>query len=339
MAALTVVLAHIGFAWFTARLHIMSNAGAQAVDVFFVLSGFVIAHVYATREQNWFDYTVSRAARIYSVVLPGLLLMALVDGVGRYINPAPYNFFRGDMWHPSILLPAPFFTLERWDENSFPGSNGAYWSIGFEVWYYVMFGLFVFLPGLWRWLAVVAVAAFIGPKVSILFPLWLMGVGAYYVCRAKYFTQNAGWVLLIVPPLGFAGWEASDLYSPIRQYDYFSFTAVRLASTLQDYFIGAMFALHLIGFATVSDRFAPFLEKHARAIRWVAGATFSLYLIHMPLLHFMVAVSPWPIESLMNFWWVLIATLVCCFAFAQVTERRKDFWHRLFTRLLRRVRP
>src|SRR5579872_6203411 len=47
-----------------------------AVIVFFVLSGFVIAHVLATRENTPLEFAASRFARLYSVLLPTLILVA-----------------------------------------------------------------------------------------------------------------------------------------------------------------------------------------------------------------------------------------------------------------------
>src|SRR4051812_27780039 len=50
-----------------------------AVIVFFVLSGYVIAHVLATREKTALEYAASRFGRLYSVVLPALLLTAVCN--------------------------------------------------------------------------------------------------------------------------------------------------------------------------------------------------------------------------------------------------------------------
>ena len=64
LAALCVLLSHISLPQISGTLKSFSLAGAQAVNVFFVLSGFVIAHVWATRESNVRDYAIARAARI-----------------------------------------------------------------------------------------------------------------------------------------------------------------------------------------------------------------------------------------------------------------------------------
>ena len=47
--------------------------GREAVIIFFVLSGYVIAFVAATKERSGLEYAVSQLARLYSVVLPALL--------------------------------------------------------------------------------------------------------------------------------------------------------------------------------------------------------------------------------------------------------------------------
>src|SRR3954468_17403598 len=50
-----------------------------AVIVFFVLSGYVIAHVLATRENTLTEFATSRLARLYSVAIPALLLTAATN--------------------------------------------------------------------------------------------------------------------------------------------------------------------------------------------------------------------------------------------------------------------
>ena len=51
--------------------------GPSAVIVFFVLSGFVIAYVVETKERDWRRYLAGRGARIYSVVVPVVVLTLL----------------------------------------------------------------------------------------------------------------------------------------------------------------------------------------------------------------------------------------------------------------------
>ena len=305
----------------------MGSAGVQAVDVFFVLSGFVIAHVCATREQDVYNYIISRAARIYSVAVPALLLTAVVDAIGIRENAAAYHGSYQAL-SPGLVFRSIFFIGEQWNAHRFPGSNGPYWSLGFEVWYYVAFGAFVFIPHQWRWVSAMAVLAFIGPKVALMFPAWLMGVAVYRLCAARIIPQHVGWILLILPLILMSGFELLP-HSPLQQFTSVTLDLDRFRSTGQDYLIAALFSAHLIGFSTVSGTFDPWLERHARGIRWIAGATFTLYLAHLPIMHLLAAISPWPQSSLWTLCLLLTVTPLMCLAFAEVSERRKDIWRRL----------
>jgi peptidoglycan/LPS O-acetylase OafA/YrhL len=305
----------------------------QAVDVFFVLSGFVIAHVCATRERDVRSYVVSRAARIYSVAIPALILTAVADCIGLRESPATYNGpFQA--FSPGLLIRCVAFLGEQWNAHRFPGSDGPYWSLGFEVWYYVAFGAFMFSPRRWRWIAAIAVLVFIGPKVALMFPVWLMGVATYRFCAGRRLSPPAGWALLIVPVVALAGYEALP-HSPLQQFTPVTFEWMRLWSTGGDYFIGALFSIHLIGFASVSSTFSGWLDRNAGWIRWVAGATFSLYLAHLPIMLLLSASSPWAKSSIWTLALLLTATPAACLVFAEVSERRKEIWRRLIDKALR----
>lgn len=152
-----------------------------------------------------------------------------------------------------------------------------------------------------------------------------MGVGTYYVCKNPNISKTAGWHLFTIPIGLFLLYQ---MLSPCDtlQFTTFSLTPERLEVTMRDYLVSALFCMHLIGFCIVSNSFAPSLEFHAKVIRWVAGGTFSLYLFHLPLMHFIAAISPWKINTP----WAILAlvgtTTIACFICAEFTERRKDGW-------------
>ena len=78
-AAMIVFLGHVGARHVGGGLFWqLTGYGATAVLVFFVLSGFVIAYVSDLKETNGRDYIVARATRLYSVVIPTLLLPRLI---------------------------------------------------------------------------------------------------------------------------------------------------------------------------------------------------------------------------------------------------------------------
>jgi peptidoglycan/LPS O-acetylase OafA/YrhL len=96
-----------------------------------------------------------------------------------------------------------------------------------------------------------------------------------------------------------------------------------------------LFSVHLIGFASVSTTFAGWLDRNSRWIRWISGATFSIYLAHLPVVYLLMAISPWPRSSSLTVALLLTVTPTACLLFAEVSERRKDIWRRVVDRGVR----
>jgi peptidoglycan/LPS O-acetylase OafA/YrhL len=151
--------------------------GHQAVVVFFVLSGYVISHVADTREPTAAAFLVARFSRLWSVLVPAMLLTVVCDTVGRTFGIHPEAYDGAPMDLPLIRVGAVLvFLSESWVSIQ-PLSNGVVWSLCLEFWYYMLFAAWTFLPaGRTRWLALVVVAALSGFKALLLLPIWLMGV-------------------------------------------------------------------------------------------------------------------------------------------------------------------
>src|SRR5690606_41458161 len=96
---------------------------------------------------------------------------------------------------------------------------------------------------------------------------------------------------------------------------------------LWNWLIAALAAVHVIVVAALFRRRAeptegagrtPLLPRLACAVRWAAGASFSLYLVHYPVLQFADAVlpeAPWPPLRHLA---LLAAALAVCLAFARL---------------------
>src|ERR1700761_4869150 len=141
-AALAVVLFHLsirqnGGGWFHT-----TALGTDAVIVFFVLSGLVITYVADNKETALRVSAASRFARLWSILLPALVVTYLADWAGRSFDPSAYQNWGGwiapdgDVWR---LIPSAFFVNELWFNSITPLSDGPVWSLGFEFWYYVIF--------------------------------------------------------------------------------------------------------------------------------------------------------------------------------------------------------
>jgi len=70
------------------KVYFLTGFGHQAVIVFFVLSGFLISSSVfkagAEGKWSWVDYGINRAARLYVVLIPGLLFGLLWDYLGSH---------------------------------------------------------------------------------------------------------------------------------------------------------------------------------------------------------------------------------------------------------------
>ncbi len=342
LAALTVFGSHYGTRHFTGGfLYQLQPFGAEAVDVFFVLSGFVIGCATGTRERDARTYTVNRTARLWSVALPALLLTLTLDAVGSTLRPEMYTTAAlphyspdGTAWRYAV---SAVFLNQTWFLHVTPGTDWPYWSLGFEVWYYVIFGIALFAPGRFRVAATLLAVVFAGPRVVVMFPLWLAGWAGYRLTREGRPSARFGAVCVAVSVAGWVGYQTwamrhGGLYGLAPNL----FGRPEL---LEDYLVGALFAIHLVGICHLSDAIARLLRPFERPIRWLAGATFSLYLVHYPIMQFLITVMPWPREAAVSRIMLVVLTLTAVFLFAGVAERRKEAWRRTIRSVCRSARP
>ena len=316
-AAMVVFLGHVSGQRLTGGL--LWQVGRymdDAVIVFFVLSGFVIAHVASERELKLTEYAVSRTARIYSVALPALIATFILDQAGQSINPALYDSSWGYVYTGKIeqFLAGLSFTNELWFRHVDAGSDLPYWSLGYEVWYYVAFGLAWYLPARYRWWGAAVAILCAGPKIAALLPIWLLGVAAY---RWRPVMRVAlCWCLFCLPPVVALVWFSRHAPMGIVGIDG------------RRYLVGLLVTTHLLGFRAVSGNFAPLLAAIRVPVRWLAGATFTIYLFHLPVAQFLAAVMPGEPSGWAKRTTLTAGVLWIMFIIASETERRKDAWRR-----------
>lgn len=337
-AAMMVFLGHIAGARFTGGLFWqLINFKAEAVTLFFVMSGFVIAHVTATRESNAADYAIARAARIASVALPALLLTFALDQIGLQIRPELYSAAWGYVATDQVgqFLAGLTFTNQLWFRSIPVGSDLPYWSLGFEVWYYGLFGVLVFARGWRRWIGAALVLAVIGPKIAVLFPVWLMGLAAYHLCTRHRLNQKLGLVLFGADVALWVAYETARADGTLPNF--FPFQAS--LDLVTSYAVALLFCGHLVAVAACAEWLENWLNHFARPIRWLAGMTFSLYLVHLPLAQLLATLNPWPPESWLGRIGIIATTFLSVAVFAEVSERRKGPWRRMFAGLIHRTVP
>lgn len=323
LAALVVVLAHLSHRRFVGEpLTPLAAFMGDAVMVFFVLSGFVIAH--AAQRGTARDYAVARVARILPVAWLALLVTFALDRAGLALNPDAYDGW----WYVPLTAaqyPASALFVHRlWWINGEVGSMLPYWSLHNEVWYYAVFGLLVFARGPWRPPLIVAALLAMGPPILALWPIWMMGVLAQRIVAAGG-SRRLGLVLAVLAPLG---WATLLLLAGRPLIDA---SWVQRPQILQDYAAGLAFAVHVTGMG-LWLRGVP-LRRPAlvRVLRWLAGGTFTLYLLHLPVAQFVGAAVPsGPGRGAL----LLAAAIGVPYLLAPSVERNRGTWRALAERAI-----
>jgi peptidoglycan/LPS O-acetylase OafA/YrhL len=335
LAAATVFFNHATYGRITGGIPLLWRLQGRANDavmVFFVLSGLVIAYVSDKKEKAPKSYIVSRLARLYSVVAPALVLTILLDVIGSHIDYGVYDgrWFQAD--HPVWrFLANLFFVNELWFISIRPFSNGPFWSLGYEFWYYVIFAVAYYYKPALKYLVIAALCLLAGPKILILLPIWLLGVWTYFRIKAKPVAEPVGVALVISTTAAYVlfwhyefsrlllDWTVANLGSKFV-HDQLGYSE----NFLSNYIIGMLIAIHFVGVASIVPRISRVLGRFEAPIRYVAGYTFAAYLFHYPLLQFFAALTSSLDKSLLRSAIIIFGTLGVIWGLGTITERRKS---------------
>ncbi|HEX8884270.1 MAG TPA: acyltransferase [Noviherbaspirillum sp.] len=334
LAAMVVFLGHAsGIHWTAGLLWQLGDYGDTCVVIFFVLSGFVIAYVTDVKERTWETYLNSRAARLWSVVLPALALTFVIDWFGVRAAPALYlgqPWFAGD--HLLLRYIASLLMLQEvWHLKLVPGINAPFWSLSYEAIYYLLFGVLFFSKRPVRWLWVALLLALSGPVIAALFPIWGLGFVAYRFCRKRVLSRTWCWLLAI------AG-LALLVASPHVRYLAPAQLRIMDEEIVGRYIDALAFLMHLTGMYGLANAFPPLPGRLRSMITTVAATTFPLYLLHRPLIQFFSYAGPEDPSGWQRRTLVIAGTLLLVFIATPPIERFRLFLKAGLDSLLQRAR-
>ncbi|MEZ5938208.1 MAG: acyltransferase [Hyphomonadaceae bacterium] len=337
-AAIVVLFSHFAYPWASGGglLWIRElNLGSDAVVLFFVLSGLVIAHTTTVKDRSIGSYALARASRLYSVAIPALVLSLVCAGLVQRINPGQYPDFDAVSAAAQIVRGLTFTNYIWWDSQRIV-ANGPYWSVSYEFWYYALFGAAFFLRGSARIWVPALIALFIGPKILLLAPCWLTGVYVYRRLQgglAERITAGRGWRMALGPAVAYAALLAMNapLKLKVLTWEMTGHVHPGVLFSFSDEFIwnfvlAILCAIHFIGVAAIVRNGSRPLEAGAKAIRWISGRTFSLYLCHMPLLKLGSNLPGYRSENPLHAAALLVGAVAICLVIAEFTERRLPVW-------------
>lgn len=263
-------------------LQALVRGGYLAVGTFFVLSGFVLARRYATSEWNrgsLMRYGMARIARVY----PGYLLSLVI------VSPFIYrSLFAGGAGsgRRATLIADYGLVLQGWTGSLGVGWNTPAWSLSCELFFYLCFPVLLMFFSSRTWPRMVLAAA-----MSIVLPIILakLHVPSWW----KPFYHTADFVVGILAShlfdaLAASGWTfkrvgmwiyalAGSAGALLVAFPGFLRGALDLNSALRPLNVAL-----LIGLAIGGGLPARMLSS--RLIKYLGQASYSMYILHVPLL-------------------------------------------------------
>ncbi|WP_310533244.1 acyltransferase family protein [Novosphingobium sp.] len=319
LSALGVMLVHAAETLhYTGALPFTPRLSHNSVIMFFVLSGLMIDHSARSKAAGLGQFAVARTARILPVAVPAMAFTCIVYTLAIMSKgPLPDGF--GWSLGRSALAGLTFTSQsDLW--GTWILGNGPWWSLSYEVWYYVLFAAAFFLRGWKRVVAVPLLALVAGSAVLLLLPAWLAGVWLNRDARLhRMGSQTALAVLLgcLLAQKFIATWDL-DALMWLREASPFSLGMSEWL--LSDLPLALVFVALLAALRPLAQAHAERLEAWQRPIRFGAGFSFTLYLFHMPLLDVMKLAGVSAGSSVLVLLGGIATVLTACAAIAQVTE-------------------
>lgn len=209
VAALIVVLCHWQFFYYAndftppsslESLHLplypylsmLYNLAPFAVDLFFLLSGFIFFWFYsekiATRKTSFNNFLSFRFTRLYPVHFLTLMVLVVLQPIMYSLNGHNFIIHNNDTYHFILHL----FLIHTWGFEKTPalnGFNGPSWSASIEVLLYLMFFLLCWLK-LHKNKVIITCIVLFALVVQYIYPMIGQGMYSFFLGALVYYTYQ-----------------------------------------------------------------------------------------------------------------------------------------------------
>jgi len=292
-AALAVVLHHLQF-----MLHdhfggpLLGFAGRAGVDVFFVISGFIMFHTTRNNDRTVFQFWTDRAIRIAPAYW--MATWAVVILFWLNLQPAGIKALSGG----DIIADMLFLPNYRADGDAYPILDVG-WTLNYEMYFYLLFGLTFFLRSqvaalcvLTGWFVLTALAGAYGPPLP-------HALKFFFEPITLEFAAGGGLALLyrrdlrLTPPamkyLGYAMLVAGVTLMMTDAALWGEYVNWNMALRTAAFGIPAIF---IVSGALLLERAG--VSVRSPTLMLLGGASYSIYLIHQLALQYFLL----PLEML-----------------------------------------
>lgn len=295
-----------------------SIGGSFGVNLFFLISGFIMYHVTDTESNPW--KFIGR--RIIRIVPLYWLLLFFGRGLGSLSNPDTYLSM---CFIPLNTLNPPFFGWSRWTVG---------WTLNYEMFFYLLFFLSMFLRR-WRFAALFTTFALL----HVLYIRFSGGGNILETLSPHLLTPSitSPYISMMINPLGLLfciGIIVSSLYQRSRmlgpKFDLYMLTAATtciLIFFLFMHFDGhgiqtSFFGLSLLTAALSLERFlvkSPEALRYTQPLIFLGNISYSIYMTHLLFANYAVCsqLPPW-----LSMLWIITTTIVVSTATHYLIEKR-----------------
>jgi peptidoglycan/LPS O-acetylase OafA/YrhL len=275
--------------WYQA-LGFLTGFAYQAVVVFFLLSGWLVGGSFLNKLHEpgaMTSYAVDRMTRLWIVLIPAFVLTLAIGAYTGAVDPGTFSYAVANEYSAASFL-GNLFGLQDIVLPRF-GGNFPLWSLANETWYYVLFPLLV-IPfsgkSTFSRVASAAVCLLVARNlpgsIVLYFSLWLLGAAFSRIEITASATQR--WTVLLVLVIVAVYLRLKGI-KQINEASFVSYLVVSLP-----------FLLLLSSLQFRSDPQRSSIRFAKRIGTLLAGFSFTLYVIHVPLLMLLRDLYP-PLRS------------------------------------------
>jgi len=336
-SALGVIVCHANMEYFSSGLELCNiEFGHKMVVIFFVLSGFLIAYTTDIKNKDLHGYIVDRVSRLYPVIIPALFLTLFMDQIGYLFNPQYYREYVTSVAY-YIKYIVTFFNLhEIWFSSAKPPTNVPFWSLAYEVWYYIIFAIWIYTTKSKRLMLLLLTVICIGYKMLLLFPVWLMGVALYKLSKLRISNVLAVFIFLV--SICFIAGIITETIHPVFPFAstigdphfFFSYDFIN------DNFLGILICLNIFAMNSITWNIWNESSFFVQKVKWFSSVTFSVYLYHYPIMIFCGAIGFYNKGNLIQVLGLTLFIVLITILLAQVTEQKRYFIKQHFEKLYAR---